>query len=222
VHSGPGGNLPAHPAIAVSGAPARPPWNGKTNGFSIAALTMALFGCGMPVSITFGVLGLVQSRRNGDRRGRFFAIAALTINGIIILVIAGAIGASIARGPDRDATGAVRGERSIALDRLRVGDCIADISETSGYVDVVPCSAAHTSEVFAQFTLPAGEWPGETRVKAAADDGCEKRFPQYAGGKPDGSTALLGVPPDSLDWPGERGVTCLTYRLTPTTSSVRR
>ena len=188
----------------------RPAWNGKTNGFSIAALTMAMFGCALPVSTAFGIAGLVQSRRNGDKRGRVFATIALVINGLLVVAFAVAIVISQADGPDRDASGAVRGERSIGITRLRPGDCIKEISATTGnYVDVVPCDREHNSEVFALFDLAADDAGQE-----AADAGCESRFPEYASG----SAAVLALPPDS----GERRVTCLTFRLSPTTGSIKR
>ncbi|MCA2213013.1 septum formation family protein [Jidongwangia harbinensis] len=215
------------PPYPMSPPPQRPLWNGKTNGFAIAALTMSMFGCAILLSTAFGILAVVQTRRNGDRRGRRFAIAALVINGIWVLVIAGAVVAgvvtNIAQGPDRDATGAIRGERSIAVADLRVGDCIKDIKNEYGtYVDVAPCSVEHTSEVFAQFTLPDGPWPGDAKAQQAAHDGCESRFQGYTGAAPRGSDRLLAESPDALDWPKDRGVLCMTYQPAGTTGSVRR
>ncbi|GIE49157.1 hypothetical protein Ani05nite_26910 [Amorphoplanes nipponensis] len=97
-----------------------PPWNGKTNGFSIACLSLALLGCAGPVSITFGVIGLLQSRRNGDRRGRFYAIAGLAVCALWLLAIAVAIAVSVAN-PDRDAAGAARGGHVTGIDAPRAG-----------------------------------------------------------------------------------------------------
>lgn len=196
-------------------------WNGKTNGFSIAALAMAMFGCALPVSTAFGVAGLVQSRRNGDRRGRVFAIIALVTNGLLVVAIGVAVVIGLADGPDRDASGAVRGDRSIALDKLREGDCVREINAMIGaYVDVVPCSEPHESEVFGVFDLPAGAWPGDAEVKRAADAGCAGRYLTYAGEDAE-LVATLSLPPDESAWAGNRTVTCMTFRTTPTTGSVR-
>lgn len=219
---------PAYQQPPVPGPP-RPAWNGKTNGFSIACLSLALLGCtGLP-SVAFGIIGLRQSRRNGDRRGRFYAVAGLAICALWVLAVGIFVGVAVARdaadGPDRDATGAVNGRRSITVTDLRVGDCLKDFrSQTGTYVDVVPCSTTHYSEVFARFTLPEAGWPGDARVQQAARDGCAGRFPDYAGVKLDeDSYTLIAVPPEEWDWPSGRDVLCVAHHLRiPTTGSLRR
>ncbi|MEU8234213.1 DUF4190 domain-containing protein [Actinoplanes sp. NPDC048967] len=219
---------PQYPAYTPP-PPPRPAWNGKTNGFSIASLALALLGCAGLPSIIFGVIGLRQSKRNGDRRGRFYAIAGLVVCGLWVLAIAVAIGVAAVRdaadGPDRDAGGAINGAREIKVTELRVGDCLKDISsQTGSYVNVVPCSTTHYTEVFAVFPLPEGEWPGDGRVKEAAEAGCGDRYADYAGVKLDeDSWTVLAVPPEKLDWPSEPDVLCLAHHLrVPTTGSLRR
>ncbi len=203
--------------------PTPPPWNGKTNGFSIAALALSLFGCVSLPSIVFGVIGLRQSRRNGDRRGRFYAIASLAICGLWLVAIAVAVVVNLSKGPDRDATGAVRGERSISIEKLRAGDCLKNIiAQTGSYVDVVPCTTAHNSEVIGRITLPSRAWPGEEQMQEAGVAGCEKLFEEYAGSKPEEArSTLLAETPDVLDWPEERDVLCIAYHLRSATVSLR-
>jgi hypothetical protein len=219
---------PQYPAY-IPPPPPGPAWNGKTNGFSIASLALALVGCAGLPSVIFGVIGLRQSKRNGDRRGRFYAIAGLVVCGCWVLAIAIAVGVAVMRdaadGPDRDATGAINGGRSIKVTDLRTGDCPRDIkSQRGSYVDVVPCATSHYSEVFAAFPLPPGEWPGDGRVKATAQAGCDDRFAAYAGVELDeDSWTVLAVPPEELDWPSERDVVCVAHHLrVPTTGSLRR
>jgi hypothetical protein len=205
--------------------PASTSWNGKTNGFSIAALTMALLGCVSLPALVLAIIGLRQSNRNGDRRGRFFAIAALAICGLWLAAIGVAVAVNLSKGPDRDATGSVRGERSISIGKLRAGDCLKDIiSQRGDYVDVVPCTTGHTSEVIGRITLPQGAWPGEDKIKEAGEAGCAKLFEGYAGGKvaEARSTTMLPVTPEMSDWPGERGVLCIAYHLRTSTESLRR
>ncbi|MET0418124.1 MAG: hypothetical protein ABW022_19100 [Actinoplanes sp.] len=217
---------PPPPPLAYERPPGPPPWNGKTNGFSIASLTLSLFGCIGLLSIIFGIIGLRQSLRNGDRRGKIFAIWGLSISGLVLLAIATAIAVAVVRdvtdGPDRDANGAIRDERSISVASLRAGDCIKDLEEQSGSrVDVVPCAEPHTSEIVAVFTLPDGPWPGISGVGADGDAGCETRF---AAVKPD-ETAwfLFASPPDFGDWPEHREVLCIAdYRNGTTTGSLLR
>ncbi|MBL7257689.1 hypothetical protein [Paractinoplanes lichenicola] len=71
-----------------------------TNGYSIAALILAFVGLGLPLSIVAGVIGLIQSRRDGDRLGRDLAEVAL---GICALWIAG-IAAFVAFAGEPDGT----------------------------------------------------------------------------------------------------------------------
>ncbi|MGW4947513.1 septum formation family protein [Actinoplanes sp. NPDC004185] len=219
---------PQYPAYTPP-PPPRPAWNGKTNGFSIASLALALMGCAGLPSIIFGVIGLRQSKRNGDRRGRFYAIAGLVVCGLWALAIAVAVGVAVVRdaadGPDRDATGAINGARELKVTELRVGDCLKDISsQTGSYVDVVPCSTTHYSEVFALFPLREGDWPGDAQVKETARTGCDDRYAAYAGVKLDeDSWTVLAVPPEELHFSSDRDVLCLAHHLrVPTTGSLRR
>ncbi len=202
------------------------PWNGKTNGFSIASLTLSLFGCVGLLSIIFGVIGLRQSLRNGDRRGKIFAILGLSISGLLLLAIAVAIAVAVVRdatdGPDRDAAGAIRDERSIRVVDLRAGDCLKDLETQSGTrVDVLPCTEPHTSEIVAVFTLPDGPWPGSANISVYGEEGCATRF---AAAKVDEKTYLLFPSvPEFGDWPEHRDVLCIAdHRSGKTTDSVTR
>ncbi|WP_249998691.1 DUF4190 domain-containing protein [Actinoplanes sp. M2I2] len=219
----------APPPFPVPPQSARPPWNGKTNGFSIASLALSLFGCVGLLSVVFGIIGLRRSIRNGDRRGKVYAIAGLIISGLVLTAFAAFVTVAVVRevadGPDRDAAGVVRGERSLRLDDLRAGDCIADVDEQSGArVDVVPCSTPHDTEVFAVYDLPGGPWPGAEPMRQKADAGCEKRFPAYSGRPADPARQVLfPAPPDEFDWPDSRRVLCFAHHRDGTTAtSLRR
>ena len=199
-------------------------WNGKTNGFSIAALTLALIGCSFVPGLAFGIVGLVQSRRNGDKRGKVFAILALVIAGAWLSVIVTAVGIAIARdiadGPDRDKTGAIRGEREITLTSMRPGDCVKDlVSEQGSRVHVLPCSSPHSSELFATYDLPK-----DATDKKTAQAGCEKRFETYAGKKKpdDADYFLFSARMSDIGTSSDRGVLCFAHNLHgPTTGSLR-
>jgi hypothetical protein len=222
--------LPPAPVFVTPPPPPRPQWNGKTNGFSIAALTLALFGCTGVISIVLGFKGLSQSRRNGDKRGKFYAIAALSICGLwllaVLVVIALAVVRDVADGPDRDETGAIRGERSISVTRLQTGDCLKDLdSQTGNYIDVLPCTSAHSSEVFATYDLPAGTPKEDAARKKAAESGCEQRYEAYAGAKKpaDSEFFLFTVRMSELTSSGnDRGVLCIAHQLRGTTTGTLR
>ena len=221
---------PEYPAPPYPVFPPPPPlvpeqrWNGKTNGFSIAALTLALLGCSFIVSLVLGIIGLNQSRRNGDKRGKVFAIIALVIAGAWMLTILTAVGIAIARdvadGPDRDDTGAIRGEREITLTSMRPGDCVKDLeSEEGSRVHVLPCSSPHSSELFATYDLPKDATDQKT-----AQAGCEKRFEAYAGKKKtdDAGYILFSARMSDVGSPSDRGVLCFAHNLHgPTTGSLR-
>jgi hypothetical protein len=163
-------------------APVRPPWNGKTNRMSIAALVLSFFGSGGLIGIGLGIGGLLNSRRNGDKRGKVIAIIALSISGVWVLIFAIAVGVAIVsdmKDPERDDNGVIRGERTIALDSLRVGDCIKDLAGQDGSrIDVVNCSLPHSSEVVATVTL------GRDATDEAAGNTCGKLFTEYTGNQP--------------------------------------
>jgi hypothetical protein len=205
-------------------APPAQPWNGKTNGFAIASFTMSLFGCVGLLSVIFAVIALGQTRRNGDRRGRRFAIAALSICGLWVAAFAVAVLVNAEWGPDRDANGVVTGERSVTLAGLRVGDCIEDVDKPGSYVDVVPCATAHDTEVFARYDLPAGDWSGDTPMRETAEAGCVERFAAYSAvDRAEAGFMLFAIPPTERQWPREPGVLCLVHsRTDPTTGSLRR
>lgn len=216
---------PSAPPPPAYPAPPPAPWNGKTNGFAIAALTLSLFGCVGPVSIVFAILALRQTGRNGDRRGSFYAVASLVVCGLWVLALVVGVAVNLAKGPDRDAAGAVQGARSISLESLRPGDCVKDVvARTSTAVTVVPCTSHHNGEVIGRLTLPTGAWPGAEQLQETAHAGCDKLFVEYAGVTRDDATyAMLTVVPDEQDWPGERGVLCLANHLrTSVTYSARR
>ena len=202
--------------------PAR--WNGKTNGYAIASLTLSLFGCVGLLSVVFGIIGLRQSTRNGDKRGRRYAIAGLSICGLWVLGIAALSVVNAVRGPDRAENGEVHGRRSIAVTELRAGDCLAGVNTAIGrYVDVVPCGEPHDAEVVDRYLLPDGEWPGLSGVADTAQQGCDQKFQAYTGRELDDRSYTSGsVPPEFTDWPENRGGLCVAYHAGETRGSGRR
>lgn len=215
--------MPSAPAFYLP--PAAPRWNGKTNGLSIAALTLSLVGCAGVISLALGVGGLVQSRRNGDKRGKVIAIVALVVTTLWFVAVGVFAGIALVRevtgGPDRDAAGAVRGERALLLTALQPGDCVRDLDhETSSYVEVVPCSEPHSSEVVAALGLRSGEAVDQ----AVADADCRQQFRAYAGQEPPAGAdySVLAV---ALEYAGRNDpdIICFAHqRSGATTGSVRR
>ncbi|MGR2751403.1 septum formation family protein [Agromyces arachidis] len=85
--------------------------------------------------------------------------------------------------PERDATTQEITEAGDAdVFALRVGDCldmvVADQVES---VPVVPCSEPHSDEVYHDFQMPDGEFPGDDAVNSAAETGCLDAFQPFVG-----------------------------------------
>lgn len=100
---------------------------------------------------------------------------------------------------------------------LQVGQCFeeptsADEVET---VLVVPCTTAHTYEVYAVWELAGAAYPGDDVVLQQADAGCLERFAPYVGADYAASSlAYAFFYPLEREWTsvGDRGVACFAYR----------
>lgn len=86
-------------------------------------------------------------------------------------------------GPDRDEeTGQVTEGGDVDVFQLEVGDCLnLDDSGELSSAAVVPCTEPHTEEIFHEFSLPDGEWPGKEAIDTAADEGCYEAFAGFLG-----------------------------------------
>jgi hypothetical protein len=221
-------NRPAPLAVAYPSPPAAPAWNGKTNGFSIAALTLSLIGCGSLPGLIFGLIGLRQSRRNGDRRGRVFAILALIIAAVWLALFAFGVAKALTRTtPDRsqrDVAGAIQVEQPIWFADLRTGDCVKG-SEGPSEHDLValPCTSPHNGEVFATYTLPEGSPVKPGRPTDEATAGCLSRFEAYSGTKLDEDRQFVtGWTLDSQHRAETHNVVCIVDVADDSTGSLRR
>lgn len=73
------------------------------------------------------------------------------------------------------------------------------------------CSEPHDAEVYANYELAAGRWPGEVRVEKAAERGCEERFRSYVGRSyEDSALEYSSLGPTKRLWrTGDRHVSCV-------------
>lgn len=84
----------------------------------------------------------------------------------------------------RDDKGNVTDGSSIDIFKLKVGDCKFEDDQSSTELsdtNVVPCDEAHDEEVYAEFTLPDGDFPSEDALDAAADPKCGEEFTKFVG-----------------------------------------
>jgi hypothetical protein len=119
-------------------------------------------------------------------------------------------------------------EVEVSVLELQVGQCFEEPTSATEVetVFVVPCTTAHTYEVFAVWELAGGPaYPGDDAVVQQADAGCLERFAPYVGA--DFATSALTYSflyPLEREWTsvGDRGVACFAYRVdgAPLTATV--
>ena len=208
---------PYGPVPGPYGYPAPAGWypvDQGTNGMAIASLVVSLAaGCVPFLGGIFGIVGLRQIRRNGQR-GRGMAIAGIVINSIgtalmALFITLGVLG--------------VFDEGNTKVQDLKVGQCFNTVdSSLSDYgnegarsttVDVVSCDEKHDAEAYAVFTLDPslGEgYPGVDRISEVSDDKCAKYADDYLGDASlsDGLDIYYYLPPEEGWKQGDRAVTC--------------
>ncbi len=204
----------------------------RTNPLAIASLVFGVIG-GVLLSIIFGAVALSQIKQRGER-GRGLAVAGLVLSGCWILLIGVGVTAAIITsqeektnvsadqqpgtgadtGSDTD-TGADTGEDSDSgskpVDDLAVGDCLERLSEGTHFaVPVVPCSAPHRAEVYAEVTLTGVVYPGESAIAKEAENRCGRRLTSIADPKKLADLDLFYFSPTRSSWAdGDRRVLCL-------------
>ncbi|QRP48045.1 DUF4190 domain-containing protein [Amycolatopsis sp. FDAARGOS 1241] len=133
-----------------------PPPQPKTNGFAIASLILAIPALSLMLSIVFGFVALVQTRRDG-RPGKGLAIAGLSVSGAWLVVIAVSVAVTLS------------GSDSVFA--VHKGDCFT--TESSTTITRVACDQPHGDEVYAVIALPGGDaYPGEETLAALSRDYC--------------------------------------------------
>jgi hypothetical protein len=204
---GPGPGYPAY-LYGPPGGPRRAP---GTDGFAIAALVCSILG-GILLAVIFALVALKRIRRSGEG-GKGLAVSALVISGLWVLLIV-AIGVLVlvfgASSSDRDPTGEITAPGSVAVDELRVGDCLAGLPHEGRVrdADTVPCSTPHRAQVYATFTLPKGDYPGDEQVAAQAEEGCGDRATDLD--SDDEKLGLYLLYPRRANWSlGDRAVICI-------------
>jgi len=98
-----------------------------------------------------------------------------------------------------------------------VGDCL-DASKEHGLSasSVVSCSAPHDDEVYGEFALDGGEFPGDGTIAAIGDAGCTTRFEDFIGiSHADSALDFYTLVPTSESWSaGHRTVSCIVWNPT--------
>jgi hypothetical protein len=237
--------------LPASGVPA-PAQAPGVNGFAIASLILAICGClgiSLILSVVFGIMALSQIKKRGQR-GKGLAIAGLSAAGVWIVVyaivavllvfsatsknssrdvalpgVSGGVTASPSTSPSAS-TGTSADSKLVALNDLRVGDCLQEIGEGKSVskLPVVACTAPHAAEVVGRFNLPAGKYPGTAVVDERAGTGCTDRLKAYApAASKNPKVDLFYFSPLEEEWTKSdgRSVICMAVQSPPTTGSVK-
>jgi len=215
--------LPSYPASAHrSGSDLGPP--SKTLATWALVLAIIPIPLGNLVAIGQAVQVLLRCR-DGRDHGKGLAIAALVIAPLWLVAHIALIASALTGQADRDPGGAVTARGDVSVDSLMVGDCLPKViteRQVQRTIEVVPCSDVHWGEVYANFDLVKGPFPGNAQVERLADGGCSKRMERVEAEAPTGST-LEGfiLYPVKETWNVDRGVTCIVVTEAPSTGSLR-
>ncbi|NUS04261.1 MAG: DUF4190 domain-containing protein [Nonomuraea sp.] len=184
-----------------------------SNGLAIAALCCGIAGLVPIAAVAAIVLGIVALNQLRDRvqRGKGLAIAGLVLG---VLWLVGWAVFIVAVGADesaRDASGKVTNTSDAYVEDLRAGDCFSGAGRTEvDSITLIPCASPHESQVVTVFTMPAGPWPGEDKVVAAAEDGCAaKGDPLITDKAYDDLRPSFIYPQDAFSWRGNRQIICI-------------
>jgi hypothetical protein len=215
-----------------------PPWAGpprypaespRTEGLAIAAVVLAAVSFFVPIlpAIVALVLAAVAARRireapAGVLGGSGLVTAARVLAAIGLLVWVGLAALLVVvvtqveeptgKGTVTDA--GLPSAREVGVDALEVGDCVNDETLPGEgrvvTVNLVHCGQPHDLEVFANATMPGGDFPGDQAVERFGDRSCVARFKEYVGIPfRDSKLDYYSYWPTEDSWnAGDRVVTC--------------
>ncbi|WP_183407647.1 DUF4190 domain-containing protein [Nocardioides marmoriginsengisoli] len=172
---------PAYPAFRPQG----PGWNGPppSNTMAIVALVLSFVPLGITAVVALILACIVLSRvRKGEARGRGMAVAALIISilwlVLITVLVVIAVRDEVKQGNAREA-----GTGEISVTKMRVGDCVTKIPDTTAVstVDIVQCAKPHVGEVYATFDLDTDKDADQDTIDRLAEEGCVSHFAAFVG-----------------------------------------
>lgn len=161
----------------------------------------------IPVNLVVGVVALIDR----NKKGKKLAAAGLVLSvawaaGLSLLLVS----ALDSPEPKRDAKGRISQPGAAAPEKLKIGDCIAELKEGSQVTNVraLPCTQPNGGKVFAIFDL-TGNWPGDKAVESQADRRCTAKYPKSRK-QASGRIEFTSIQPTEQSWKlGDRRVICL-------------
>jgi hypothetical protein len=211
----------AAPAFGYGQAPsARPPTG--TNGLAITSFVLSLFAMA-PFSIALGIAALAQLKRE-PRRGKGLAIAALSISGVWVAVLAVSIIVAIVNIADHPLLGTGRaaagngtaGNGQVSIFSLRTGDCFQErspgqLSKSIAQVASIACTKPHNAQVFVRFPAAGGRYPGGRALLHEASRGCQARAgARLIKSRIKPTMRVQSIVPQQFSWlAGHRTISCV-------------
>jgi hypothetical protein len=140
----------------------------------------------------------------------------------VLLVLA--LGAACSNEPEatRDDTGAVATEGAVDAFDIKVGDCFnepeggasEEEQQQIASISAVPCDQPHDGEVYHDFELPDGDYPGNDAVLEASAEECVGAFEGFVGTAYEESALdIYPITPtqESWDQADDRAVSCVVF-----------
>jgi hypothetical protein len=171
----------------------------------IALIGWVLLGAGLVLSI---VSLFLRARKWAGIAG----LAVAVLGALIAAVIAFVLEVSPAGSSTADD---IPGGEVVYASDLEVGDCLPEGLDGEEFfeVTVVPCDGPHLDEIYYEFTLPDGDFPGEDALADAAIRECEPEFEEFADiAYEESELDYWWLTPTETSWAGgDRTMQCLIY-----------
>lgn len=161
------------------------------NGFALASLLVGLL-CFPPLGIVFGIVALVQTRKNGER-GAVLAVWGLVVSLVMSVVAVLAVPVAVRtvdaldeRSRSRGGAGAYGAVEGTLVDasELRVGHCFnvpdGDLLAEAAPVYRTDCAEVHDAEVTSATSMSGSRFPGAEEVRDIAVRDCWSAQDAYA------------------------------------------
>lgn len=158
-----------------------------------------------------------SSTRRGGRTPRrlslvaLSAVAALALSSCSVFDTSGSSNAA----PRDETNGEITETADADVFSIEVGDCLDYAALGSGEINsvpVVPCAEPHDGEVYAETSLPDGDYPGDEAVSQQADTFCYDQFATFVGIPwDDSSLDYSPLTPTADSWEGfdDRLIQCV-------------
>ncbi len=172
-----------------------------------------------------GIAALLRIRRS-QKGGRGFAIAGILLSATWTAIIPVLVVLVLNIGPERDGSGTITEAGTLSVRGIRVGDCLEALHAGEGLectVKGVPCGELHEGEVYGDFNLPGGAWPGRRFVESQAERRCDELLQRISpSAAADRAVELFYYVPAEDTWSTDKEILCVADYVRPRRGELRR